>query len=31
MVDFANGGELRLCPRWFGMANVAWMWYVGAW
>ncbi|TYH22473.1 hypothetical protein ES288_A04G131700v1 [Gossypium darwinii] len=18
MADFANGGELRLCPRWFG-------------
>ncbi|KAG4174958.1 hypothetical protein ERO13_A11G152800v2 [Gossypium hirsutum] len=27
--DFANGGELRLCPRRFGMADMAWTWYVG--
>ncbi|KAB2062170.1 hypothetical protein ES319_A10G135500v1 [Gossypium barbadense] len=27
MADFANGGEPRLCPRWFGMVDVAWTWY----
>ncbi|KAG8478952.1 hypothetical protein CXB51_028835 [Gossypium anomalum] len=29
MADFANGRELQLCPRRFGMADVAWTWYVG--
>ncbi|TYI06279.1 hypothetical protein ES332_A10G147500v1 [Gossypium tomentosum] len=27
MADFANGGEPQLCPRWFGMVDVAWTWY----
>ncbi|KHG18453.1 hypothetical protein F383_25640 [Gossypium arboreum] len=31
MADSANGGELRLSPQRFGMANMAWTWCVGAW
>ncbi|TYI36794.1 hypothetical protein ES332_A03G166600v1 [Gossypium tomentosum] len=31
MADSANGGELRLSPRRFGMANMVWTWCVGAW